>query len=75
MNGFDDESRTYDWTQIEIGTPIKIVGERGQFVFRKVDHNGDIECHGGSNGRAMIRTFTAERVKIRGKRRTKRIQS
>lgn len=74
MNNFDNDSPTYDWTQIDPGTPLKIVGERGQFVFRKIDQNGDVECHGGSNGRAMIRTFNANRVKIRGKRRTKRIE-
>ena len=63
---------SYDWTKIEEGTPVKIKGERGAFVFRRIDKNGDIEVHGGSNGRAMFRTFHAERITIKGHRRTKK---
>lgn len=60
---------TYNWNAIEAGTPVKIAGERGQFVFRKVDRNGDVEVFGGSSGRLMVRTFRADRVRVKGHRR------
>jgi hypothetical protein len=67
-----EQGLTYDWSTIEVGTTVKVIGERGEFVFRKVDQNGDIEVHGGASGRLMIRTFRSDRIKIKGKRRTKR---
>lgn len=60
---------TYDWGTVPKGTVLKIRGERGTFTFRKVDQNGDIEVFGGANGKEMIRTFTADRITIKGKRR------
>jgi hypothetical protein len=60
---------TYNWNAIEPGTSVKIAGERGQFVFRKVDRNGDVEVFGGSSGRLMVRTFRADRVRVKGHRR------
>lgn len=65
------EKLTYRWELIEAGTPVKIAGVRGQFVFKKVDKNGDIEVYGGANGHAMFRTFTADKVRVKGHRRTK----
>jgi Na+-transporting NADH:ubiquinone oxidoreductase subunit NqrF len=59
----------YDWAAIEPGTPVKIAGERGEFVFRKVDRNGDVEVFGGSSGRLMVRTFRADRLRVKGHRR------
>jgi hypothetical protein len=68
----NENALAYDWANVEAGTPVKVIGERGQFVFRKVDKNGDVEVHGGANGKAMLRTFRAERIKIKGKRRTQK---
>lgn len=62
----------YDWATVEVGTAVKVLGERGNFAFRKVDKNGDIEVFGGSNGYAMFRTFSADRVRIKGKRRNRK---
>ena len=63
---------SYDWSKIEQGTTVEVVGKRGTFVFRRIDKNGDVEVHGGSNGRAMFRTFHAGRITIKGHRRTKK---
>jgi hypothetical protein len=62
----------YDWETVEKGTPVKVVGERGNFTFCKQDKNGDIEVYGGANGHLMFRTFTANRIRIKGKRRTEK---
>ncbi len=62
----------YQWEEIEPGAQVRIVGERGQFTFRKLDKNGDVEVYGGANGHLMFRTFSADRVRIKGKRRMKR---
>jgi len=51
-----------DWSSVEAGVPVRVRGLRGQFVFRRVDRNGDVEVYGGSNGRLMVRTFSAGRV-------------
>lgn len=54
------------------GTEVRIVGERGQFhvLGEKVERDGRIvvTVYGGSNGRVSIRSFYAERVKIRKRR-------
>jgi hypothetical protein len=59
------KSRCADWGHVDQGASVRVAGLRGQFVFRKVDRNGDIEVFGGASGRAMFRTFSASRVTVK----------
>lgn len=52
-----------DWTTVEVGTEVKVKGERGRFTFLKVYDNGDISVFGGANGKNMYRAFTADRCR------------
>lgn len=52
-----------DWSTVEVDTEIKVKNERGRFVFKKVHDNGDVTVFGGSNGKAMFRSFTPDRCR------------
>jgi hypothetical protein len=48
---------------VPVGAELSITGERGRFVLRWVEANGDLTCWGGPDGHAAWRTFRPARVR------------
>lgn len=59
----ETKNSNVDWSTVEVGTEVKVKNERGRFTFVKQHENGDITVFGGSNGRAMFRSFISERCR------------
>lgn len=62
-----------EWDGIQVGDPVKVQGERGDFTFIRVHVTkgavSDIIVHGGTSGNTAMRAFYPHRVKKVAKKR------
>ena len=66
-----------EWGSFKRKDPVRVIGERGQFVFLYVTYNRDgtvnhVTCSGGISGHTHLRAFSPERIKPPVKKRAKK---
>jgi hypothetical protein len=69
-----------EWNGFKRKDPVRVIGERGQFVFLYVSYNSDgsvnhVTCSGGIANHSQLRAFSPERIKAPVKKRVKKVSS
>lgn len=53
-----------EWSEVERGTEIKVLRQRGVYVYEKLNTDGSVCVFGGPNGKAMFRSFHPDNCRI-----------